>query len=427
MTNLLQKTLKPHTIFAFIVFLVSIPIYFLLVDWIWLKELDENNELIAQRIENEFNEQKISDEKLNESITFWNDIQSVGKIERIANPLGKDSVYAVRRQNPYTKEVAIDRFRGLITSIQINNKNFMLTIETNVEESEETVAYIAAVVLLFFIILIVGFWILNKWLSQKIWKPFHDTLEKLKTFNLNNQTEIQFLETDIIEFAELNTALDKLLKHNISVFKSQKEFTENASHELQTPLAIIKNKLDLLLQEDSITDRQYQLIEAINRALTRITRINRNLLLLSKIENQQFNNNTQLNFSSILNQCIEQLTEFSADKNIKIKNPIQNNILINGNEVLVEILNNNLLLNAIIHTFENGEIEIKLNEKQLIVTNSGKTALKTKNLFKRFSNNSSETSNSGLGLAIISEICKQHQWEINYSFSNKMHHFTIQF
>jgi len=66
MKNLLQKSLKQLTLFAFVVFALSIPSYFLLVDWIWLKELDENNYLLAERIENEFNEQNISDEKLAE-------------------------------------------------------------------------------------------------------------------------------------------------------------------------------------------------------------------------------------------------------------------------------------------------------------------------------------------------------------------------
>lgn len=143
MKNLLQQSLKPLTIFASIVFALSIPSYFLLVDWIWLKELDENNKLIAQRIENEFNEQQISEQKLEKSIQFWNEIQSVGKIEPAAlNALKKDSVYTIRRKNPYLEKKSADRFRGLITTIEINNENFMLTIETNVEESEETIAII---------------------------------------------------------------------------------------------------------------------------------------------------------------------------------------------------------------------------------------------------------------------------------------------
>src|SRR5690606_7826033 len=153
--------------------------------------------------------------------------------------LSKDSVYTFRRQNPYSNKEAIDRFRGLKTNIKINNQNYVLYVETNVEETEETVAYITVVTLLFFLILIVGFWALNRMLSKKLWKPFHDTLQKLKSFQLNNQEHVKFGKTDTIEFAELNATLDKLLQHNIAAYRSQKEFTENASHELQTPLAVL--------------------------------------------------------------------------------------------------------------------------------------------------------------------------------------------
>lgn len=427
MKNLLNKSLKPLTVFAFIVFALSIPTYFFLVDWIWLKELDENNELIAQRIENEFNEQHISEEKLEESIAFWNGIQSVGKIEPVLIPLQKDSVYTVHRQNPYLKKKSIDRFRGLITNIKINKKNFIVTIETNVEESEETVIYIAVVTLFFFLILIIGFWILNKRLSQKLWKPFQDTLQKLKSFQLNKQTEIQFSETDIIEFQELNTALDKLLKHSITTYKNQKEFTENASHELQTPLAIIKNKLDLLLQKEKLTDRQYQIIEEINRALTRITRINKNLLLLAKIENRQFDDNETINISELTQQCLHQFEEHASNKNITIQTDIEPDRFIEGNKTLIEMLLNNLLFNAIRHNLQNGTISISLNKNMLNISNSGNTELNKSTLFKRFAKTSNENAGSGLGLTIIKQICNHHKWTTNYYFANNSHHFSIHF
>lgn len=427
MKNLLNKSHKPLTVFAFIVFALSIPTYFFLVDWIWLKELDENNELIAQRIENEFNDQHISDEKLEESIAFWNEIQSVGKIEPVLIPLQKDSVYTIRRQNPYLEKKSIDRFRGLITNIEINSKNYIVTIETNVEESEETVAYIAVVTLFFFLILVIGFWILNKRLSQKLWKPFKDTLQKLKSFQLNKQTEIQFSETDIIEFQELNTALDKLLKHSITTYKNQKEFTENASHELQTPLAIIKNKLDLLLQKEKLTDRQYQIIEEINRALTRITRINKNLLLLAKIENRQFDDNETINISELSQQCLEELEEHANNINITIQTDIERDIMIEGNKTLIEMLLNNLLFNAIRHNLQNGTISISLNKNMLNISNSGNTELNKSTLFKRFAKTSNENAGSGLGLTIIKQICNHHKWTTNYYFANNSHHFSIHF
>ncbi|HRN56225.1 MAG TPA: histidine kinase dimerization/phospho-acceptor domain-containing protein, partial [Agriterribacter sp.] len=318
MKNLLQKSLKQLTIFAFIVFALSIPSYFLLVDWIWLNELDENNYHIAERIENEFNDQNISNEKLAENIKFWNEIQPVSKIDYVQQPLQNDSMYTILRQNPYSTIKDIDRFRGLKTNITINGQNYTLVVETNVEETGETVGYIALVTLLFFLILVVGFWILNRRLSRKLWQPFHNTLQKLKSFQLNNQKQIQFQDTDTIEFAELNATLDKLLQHSIVIYRNQKEFTENASHELQTPLAILKNKLDILLQSDDLTERQYHIAEEMNKALIRSSRINKNLLLLAKIENSQFDSSGVIRFDILLLQSMDGLQEHFKEKDISV-------------------------------------------------------------------------------------------------------------
>ncbi|WP_185279232.1 sensor histidine kinase, partial [Elizabethkingia anophelis] len=180
---------------------------------------------------------------------------------------------------------------------------------TNIEESQETVAAIALVTIFFFLLIVVGLLFLNKRLSASVWEPFRNTLDKLKRFNLNSQTKIEFDKTDITEFEELNQSLRKLIEHNISVFKTQKEFTENASHELQTPLAILKNKLDILLQSEDLTERQYQIAEEMNRALTRSSRINKNLLLLAKIDNSQFDNTEIIQFDGLLDQSMEILQE----------------------------------------------------------------------------------------------------------------------
>lgn len=428
MKNLLQKSLKQLTIFASIVFALSIPAYLILVDWIWLKELDENNYLIAHRIEKEFSDQHISDEKLAENIQFWNEIQPVSQIQHTEHPLAQDSAYTLRRENQYGKNGdEIDRFRALKTNIKINNQNFILVVETNVEETEETVAYIAFATLIFFLILVIGFWILNRRLSKKIWQPFQDTLQKIKTFQLHDQQSIAFQETDTIEFAELNAALDKLIQHNIATYKNQKEFTENASHELQTPLAILKNKVDILLQSKDLTERQYHLAEEMNRALIRSSRINKNLLLLSKIENSQFDKSEQIAFDSLLEQCVKALEEHFTEKDIQIGLDIQANVLLVGNNGLAEVLINNLLINAIRHTTPGGMIRLSLTHTDFFIANSGEGALNPELLFKRFSKMSSEHSGSGLGLSIVLEICKFHDWQITYYFVDNQHRFQVTF
>lgn len=428
MKNLLQKSLKQLSIFAFIVFALSIPSYFLMVDWIWLKELDENNDLIAERIENEFNEQNITDEKLAESIKFWNEIQPVSKIEYTEQPLAQDSLYTIERENSYaTRKDIIDRFRGLKTNIKINNRNYVLVVETNVEETEETVAYIAMVTLVFFLILVIGFWILNRRLSKKLWQPFQDTLQKLKSFQLNSQKKIDFQQTDTIEFAELNATLDKLLQHSITTYKNQKEFTENASHELQTPLAILKNKLDILLQSDDLTERQYHIAEEMNKALIRSSRINKNLLMLAKIENSQFDSSEGIEFDTLVTQSMDALEEHFKGKNISFGSDIESNVEVKGNNGLTEVLINNLIVNAIRHTPAEGAVRLRVSKSGFEVRNSGTHQLKQDLLFKRFSRMSSDNSGSGLGLSIVHEICKLHGWHVAYSFENKEHIFKITF
>ncbi|TPD69804.1 sensor histidine kinase [Flavobacterium microcysteis] len=427
MKNLLQKSLRQLTIFASIVFALSIPSYFFLVDWIWLKELDENNYLIAQRIENEFNEQNISDEKLAESIKFWNEIQPVSKIKYSLQPLLKDSLYTIKRQNVYSKKEIIDRFRGLKTNIKINNKNHVLIVETNVEETEETVAYIAMATVFFFLILVIGFWVLNKRLSKKIWQPFQDTLQKLKSFQLNSQKSIDFLETDTIEFAELNATLDKLLQHSIATYRNQKEFTENASHELQTPLAILKNKVDILLQSDDLTEKQYHIAEEMNKALLRSSRTNKNLLLLAKIENSQFDSSELINFDTLAAQSIDGLLEHFKEKNLTVSSDIQPGIEVKGNSALTEILINNLIINAIRYTSPGGTIKVGLSKSGFEIRNSGDETLNPDLLFKRFSRIATDDNGSGLGLSIVQEICSFHSWKTTYNFENGEHIFKVLF
>ncbi|WP_223560491.1 sensor histidine kinase [Chryseobacterium lathyri] len=428
MKPLLSKTTKPFIIYVLIILVISIPVYYFVIDTIWKGELDEHNATIAEKTAYEFNSLKLSDQELEKSLVLWNQIQPGTDIKKILyNSLKKDVFFTVEKQKTFASQPETERYRCLMKVIYINNKPFLFTVETNIEESQETVSAIALITIFFFIIIVIGLLFLNKRLSASVWEPFRNTLEKLKTFNLNNQTKIEFDQTDTTEFEELNQSLGKLIDHNISAFKTQKEFTENASHELQTPLAILKNKLDILLQDEDLTEKQYHIAEEMNRALTRSSRINKNLLLLAKIDNSQFDNSEIIQLDGLLHQSMEILQEHFDQKNIAVNENISSNVKVSGNTGLTEVLINNLILNAIRHTLPNGSISVKLTDYGLEVTNSGTEKLNTKFLFKRFSKLSADHHGSGLGLAIISEICKFHQWKISYKFENNLHIFSVLF
>lgn len=428
MSKLLYKPLKAFTLYALLVLALSIPAYFFIVDYIWLTELDENNEIVRERVEKGLNKLNLSEHELTQAIFLLNRIQP-GINLRPAKPsdIKRDSTYALMRQNPTEQAEDIDRFRVLSTYINIQGKPYHLLVETNVEETEETMAAIALITLLFFLLLVAGFLLINKKISVQIWRPFRMSLDQLQAFDLNSHNSIQFEKTDIEEFNELHSTLQKLIEKNISVFRAQKEFTENASHELQTPLAIIKSKLDILLQHPSLTEEQYELVESLNMPLSRVSRINKNLLLLAKIENHQFSENEEVDISGLLSQSIDFLTEHIAVKHITLETQIQPNVLLTTNKSLFEILLTNLLLNAIRHNWERGKITVELFTQKLTISNTGRQALKGDAIFKRFGSAALHTPNSGLGLSIVKEICTHYKWNIDYDFQNGWHVFSIRF
>lgn len=408
--------------------MISIPVYYFVVDTIWKSELDEHNQIIIEKTAYEFNRLKLSDGDLEKSLELWNHIQPETNIEKISpGKIRKDTVYTYEKQLPFISEQKKERYRCLKKVVYLHNKPYLFTIQTNIEESHETIAVIAMITIFFFVVIVVGLLYLNRKLSSSIWKPFRDTLDQLKTFNLNSQNTIEFPVSDTSEFEELNQSLYKLIERNISTYKAQKEFTENASHELQTPLAIIKNKLDILLQDQDLTEKQYRIAEDINKALTRSSRINKNLLLLAKIDNNQFDHSETIFFDQLLHQSIEILEEHFEQKNISAAENISNDVKVNGNSILTEILINNLIINAIRHTSPGGSVSIELNQSFFEVSNSGTEKLNTEALFKRFSKFSADNNGSGLGLSIIHEICRLHQWMISYRFENGLHIFTVKF
>lgn len=426
MKPLLSKATKPFIIYVLIVLTVSIPVYYFVVDTIWQHELDEHNQIVVEKTAYEFNQLNLSDTELEKSLELWNHIQPETSIERIpAEHIKGDQMYTTEKQLPFISEQKKERYRCLEKVIYIEDKPYLFTIQTNIEESHETIGVIAMITTFFFIMIVIGLLYLNRRLSKSIWKPFRGTLDQLKTFNLNSQNRIDFPSSDTTEFQELNEALRKLIERNISVYKTQKEFTENASHELQTPLAIIKNKLDLLLQDQDLTEKQYRIAEDMNKALTRSSRINKNLLLLAKIDNHQFDNSETILFDRMLIQSIDILEEHFKQKNITVENNIIQNVKVNGNSSLTEIMINNLIINAIRHTNSGGTISIRLSNSVFEVSNSGTQSLDETLLFKRFSKLSADSSGSGLGLSIIQEICNFHHWTISYRFDNGSHIFSV--
>jgi len=425
MNKLLAKPLKAFIWYALIVLLCSIPAYFYIIDGIWLSEISEHNQLVSDATKRNLEQLSLNDKQLDESVDLWNRLQPETKLQQVEKVL-PDSTYNIYKTNPHANG-DINRFQGLITYFKLNNISFSLTVETNLEESYETIGAITAVAVLFFVILLTGFIILNKRISEKLWQPFYDSLAKIKKFDLNDQEIPAFTKTDIAEFEEMANSISQLIDGNITAFKQQKEFIENASHELQTPLAIIQSKMDMLLQSATLSDEQSEIISDTNKALARVSRINKNLLLLAKLENHQFYEMNSLRLSDTLTEISDLLADFAGGKDIRMERSIGSELILEANKTLIEIMLTNLILNAVRHNISGGELSISLLGSLLEISNPGEHALDADKVFQRFSSASVETPGSGLGLAIVSQICNRYGWNLTYKHSKGIHIFSILF
>jgi len=423
MTKLLNKPLKAFILFTFLVLSASIPVYFYFIESIWMDELDDHNRQVKEQIRTGFNASHSV--LLNEKIALWNAMQSSSRIEPVSG-FRRDSVYVVEREMMESGPMEEERFRGLTSTVVLGGKPYLVTVETNVEEIHETVLEIALITGLFILLLIAGFILLNRRLSARVWLPFTDALEKLKRFNLDSNESVVFKETDVEEFTELNAVLTQLIENTRQSYRQQKEFTQNASHELQTPLALLKSKLDLLIQDRSLNTSQRQVIESLDNSISRISRINKNLLLLAGIENRGYESGT-LDLSGIVRNLFDVFSESASSLGIGLSAAITEEEIIDANESLLEIMISNLLSNAVRHCSPKSDIRVILNDRVLVIDNEGGASLDAANLFRRFTSAGTGNPGTGLGLAIVKEICDKYGWQVAYVFAGGRHVFSVSF
>ncbi|PSL34029.1 sensor histidine kinase [Dyadobacter jiangsuensis] len=423
MKKLLDQSLRPLVIYAFTVLVISIPVYFLIIDVIWENELDKHHYAIREKLEKRLTHLSLPDTAVDNMIAVLDKIQPGFSFNETTTPR-PDSLYTVIRFDSFMNDR--EQFRCLTTDIRVNHKLYRVLVETNMEEVDETILAIGGVTVFFIMLLLAGFIYLNRKTALRIWQPFYDTLAGLRTFRLESGKAVPLPVSDVTEFTDLNASLDTLMQGSLASYRQQKEFTENASHELQTPLAIVKSRLDMLLQSQSLDAGQMRIVEQVYQAINRVSRINKNLLLLARIEHAQFEEKEQIALDETLAGVAEQFADRFENNALHYTESIEP-FRVEANPVLTEILVTNLLVNAVRYTPTGGEVLVHLAGGVLTVSNTGAEALLAKNLFRRFAQASDEHAGSGLGLAIAREICDRYGWQIGYDFAQGMHRFSVRF
>ena len=418
--KLLHKTSRAYLIFAVLILIISAPLFYFLTEKLYIDDADEA--LILRK--NEFLQFSIAQFK-EADIPIWNKFNRDIKIIT-AKPLQKDTIFYNYYYDTLNSEN--EPYREINLPISIDGKPYTYSARINLVETEDLMKSIA---LLFFIIislLLSGLLIINKRLSQKLWKPFYETLQKIEQFEIDKSNQLKLTNTNIEEFDRLNQSIEKLIERNTSIYQSQREFIENASHELQTPLAVFQAKIDTLIQSAEFTEQQSQILSSLNDSVSRLNRLNKNLLLLSKIENDNYNEKLKISINESIEKNLDFFTEQAKARNLTIKIELNETVSINSNPVLVEILISNLFLNAIRHNISDGQITVKLSRHSLTFSNTGQPqTLVADKLFNRFSKSNPSEQGNGLGLAIIKKISDLNNWQITYTFASNLHSFSVIF
>lgn len=311
-------------------------------------------------------------------------------------------------------------------SVKINGKHHLITAFAFAPEPEETIAGTirSLTVIFFLLLLVVG--ITSIIVSKYILSPFHSSLSAIRSFNLKQRENLVLPKTRTDEFKLLNDFLSKMTTKALDDYRTLKEFSENASHELQTPLAIIRGKLELLLQSE-ISDDQAKLIASANEAVDKLARTNQSLILLTKLDNQEYPSQP-INFSDVTSATITMLQELLDMKSLTLEKSIQADVMVTIHPALADILLMNLMSNAIRHNLEKGSIKVKLSNRNLTIENTGEPLrIPGDQLFTRFKKNSQSSDSAGLGLSIVKRICDINGFTINYYCSREIHRLEIGF
>jgi signal transduction histidine kinase len=263
--------------------------------------------------------------------------------------------------------------------------------------------------------------------SGRLFKPFQQTLDRIKNFSIQDKQPILAEETSVHEFDDLNRFVEEMTRKAVADYKNLKEFAENASHELQTPLAIAQGKLELLTETD-LSPEQYQYVEDSQRSIKKLSRLSESLALLTKIENHEFTNKDNVNLTQLIKESTQAFEEFIMLNGLEVSTDLEKGVMLNIHPVLADIMWTNLFQNAIKHNVESGKITITLTGEKLSIANTGNPLdVKPDKLFERFKKADQGMGSIGLGLSIIQRIVGQNNYAISYENEGKWHTITIRF
>ena len=302
-----------------------------------------------------------------------------------------------------------------------------ITLKHVLLEIHELIWFLFLSTTLVILLLATGFFLINRKIFKWLWRPFFENLSRLKKYDVAQKEPIHIQLSEISEFEELNQVISSLIEQVKKDFQNLKEFNENISHEIQTPLAIIRNKVVLLLERKNLDEKDLRLIEAVYQETNKLSKIGKSLTLISRIENQEFKRLDSVEVRAVIENILRNMEEIISFKNLEVTSELRPAV-IECDHTLADILFTNLIKNAVQHNIEGGSIRMALDEEKFEIINTGAVSeIEVERLFQRFQKGSSARESLGLGLAISQKICEIYGFRLHYERLEDKHTFTLYF
>ncbi len=326
-----------------------------------------------------------------------------------------------------TVKNSTEEWRELQFGIHANGVNYLVTVDKPMAESEDLLQLIIVITIAMIALILLINYFANRLLIKKLWNPFYQTIHKIKNYQITDGNSLSLKSENIDEFELLNQTITGLVDRLQKDYLVLKNFTGKAAHEMQTPLAVISLRLDALMQNEAILKQNAENITDIEKSVRKLSKLHQSLLLLTKVENKQFQLNEEVLLDTIIQEKCKELADLTDVMQLNIKLDIMPVKLL-FHKHLAEIVVGNLLNNAIRYNIENGQLIIELTKTELLISNTSiNPALDENNIFVRFYRHTNNMDGNGLGLSIVKEITKFAGFSISYYYAENKHTFKVVF
>ena len=381
------------------------------------------------------------DEQLSSDLAFVNE-----QLNRQGQPISRgqylldnphvEEITPARRMAPvFSDTLEYDRREGqqvpvrrLTATTQAGNRTFRVVVKQPMGEFEEIVRLLSVGVIVGFLVLLALLLLLNGWVSRRLWQPFYQLIGQLRRYRLDAQTPATFPDSTITEFSQLGQALNDMSRNLHQQYVVQKEFTDHAAHEMQTPVAVITTQLDQLLATEPLTHQQVVFMEQAQASIRRLAHLNKGLLLLTKIDNNQFADEQPVNLSELVGKLHHNFGAYARHRQLSWVSRIAPDVNWPMNPHLAEVLFSNLIKNALVHALPNTYAEVVLTPTRFRTVNVGPPLpFPPEQVFDRFVKNPARSESTGLGLALVRQIAERGGMRVQYEYDEqaRLHSFTV--